>query len=305
MRSMADQAFPSDPPPPLDAIAFYIGGEVPHIWSDAEIDAQPARYRLPIFTRINNFGDPAGDATDIVAWAMAHDLPPGSTVALDLETQQVPSYVAEVDTIVTTAGWVTMVYGSLSTVGGNGHPSGGLWIADWTGAAHQVPGAAATQWADAALLGQPWDESLVGDTVDLWDTQAPVQPPPPPVRPVIAPEDQMGIYHVVVQPDPTLANPTAVLLPSPHSAQFGDVIVNVTADNFETAQPVEVRLSIGSASGWRFPVPGADVNGYVPVPTGSPLVFGAHPGDRVLSVLVNGSKPVSVQVLWAAGPNPI
>lgn len=169
---MADQAFPSIPRPPTDVIAFYIGGQTPHVWTWAEIVASPERYRLPIYTRVSNF-DPIYDAAFIVHWLQSHNAPLGITVALDLEASINPQYVATVDTGLMHFGYKLMIYGQNSTIAQNGNPSGGIWGAEWhpNGLPFMISGDMATQYVNDGILGKPWDLSLVSDNVILWDTQ--------------------------------------------------------------------------------------------------------------------------------------
>lgn len=176
---MYDASFPP-PDPHLDACAFYIGGDTPHIWSDPEIAAQSARWRLPIYVCSDPSGrDGAADAAGAVAWLRAHAVPPGAAVALDYETAVDGAYVIAFDQAVTAAGWTLLLYGSLDAVTQNPRPSAGYWTASWTGTEHLDSGAAATQWANDTLLGQPYDLSEVSDSLALWDTQAPAPAPVP------------------------------------------------------------------------------------------------------------------------------
>src|SRR5216117_1763143 len=114
MRSMYDDAFPPSHPPGTDAVAFYIGGDTPHPWTDAEILRQSARYRLPIWVRSNPSGAAQGRAEGHVAadWAHAHKQPLGTCIALDLETAINGDYVKAFDSAVRSAGYKTLVYGS-------------------------------------------------------------------------------------------------------------------------------------------------------------------------------------------------
>lgn len=172
-RTLYDAAFPP-PDPRLDVCGFYIGGDTPHVWSDAEIAGQSARWRLPIYVCDNpGSRDAATDAAQAVAWLRAHQVPAGCAVALDYETAVNGSYVTTFDRAILAAGWTTLLYGSLSTVTQNPRPSAGYWTASWTQRAHLDPGAAATQWASDTQLGKPYDLSEVSDSLVLWDTQAP------------------------------------------------------------------------------------------------------------------------------------
>jgi hypothetical protein len=172
MRRMYDAAYPPSSPPAWEAVAGYIGGNTPHVWTDAQWRAQPARWRLPIFTRSHG-GDPSADAHAAVSWMTAHHVPKGSCVALDYETRVDASYLRAFDAVVVRAGWRAIVYGSRSSVLSNPKPSGGYWVADWTGSPFLYPGSAATQYASDGMLGRPWDASLVADSTPLWDTKAP------------------------------------------------------------------------------------------------------------------------------------
>jgi hypothetical protein len=170
MRRMYDAAFPPSSPPAWEAVAGYIGGNTPHVWTGAEWRSQPARWRLPIFTRSHG-GDPSADAHTAVSWLTTHHVPKGACVALDYETRVDAGYLRAFDAAVVRAGWKVMVYGSKSYVLSNPKPSGGYWVADWTGSPFLYPGSAATQWASDAMLGRPWDANLVADSATLWDTK--------------------------------------------------------------------------------------------------------------------------------------
>lgn len=170
MRRMHDAAWPPADPPPWEAVAGYIGGNTPHVWTDQEWAAQPARWRLPIFTRSHD-GEPVTDAAQAVSWLARHGVPKRTTLALDYETRIDPVYLGLFDAAVCLAGWRVMVYGSRRTVLQNPPPSGGYWVADWTGAPHLYPGSAATQWSGSGPFGGAYDPSLVADATPLWDTR--------------------------------------------------------------------------------------------------------------------------------------
>jgi hypothetical protein len=170
VRRMWDAAFPPASPPAWEAVAGYIGGNTPHVWTDAEWARQKARWRLPIFTRSRG-GDPAADARHATDWLTRHRVPKGAVVALDYETRVDAGYLRAFDAAVQRAGWRVMLYGSLSTVLRNPKPSGGYWVAQWTNVPHLYPGSAATQYGGDVTLGKPWDASLVADSTPLWDTR--------------------------------------------------------------------------------------------------------------------------------------
>lgn len=170
-RTMYDAAYPP-PDPHLDVCAFYIGGDTPHVWSDSEIAAQSARWRLPIYVCSDpGTRNPTSDSATALAWLRAHGVPAGSTLALDYETAVDSAYVTAFDKELVAAGWQLLLYGSQTSVTQNQRPSAGYWTASWTGVAHLDSGAAATQWASDTMLGKPYDLSEVADSLVLWDTQ--------------------------------------------------------------------------------------------------------------------------------------
>jgi len=168
------------PDPHLEVCGFYIGGDTPHVWTDAEISGQSARWRLPIYVCDNPAQrNPQIDAAVAVAWLRAHDVPAGSAVALDYETAINSLYVNVFNQTVVAAGWTLLLYGSLDSVTQNPRPSAGYWTASWTGEPHMDAGAAATQYASDTQLGIDYDLSLVTDSLTLWDTQPPAPNPAP------------------------------------------------------------------------------------------------------------------------------
>jgi hypothetical protein len=183
MRRMYDAAYPPAHPPAWEAVAGYLGGDTPHAWRADEWATQPARYRLPIWTRSNPGTAAQGGAEGVTAAALARGLGmprTGCAIALDYETAIDDSYLTAFDTAVRAAGYRTVLYGSLSTVMANRTPSAGLWVAHYTGVPHLEPGSVATQYASASMLGTDYDASLVADSLVLWDTApAPVIPPTP------------------------------------------------------------------------------------------------------------------------------
>jgi hypothetical protein len=180
-KRMYDAAYPPPSPPKWEAVAAYIGGNTPHVWTIAEWNAQPARWRLPIYVRSNpGSHSPHADAALAVAWLVLHNVPRGSAVALDLETAVNGPYVRAFDADLKAAGYVTLAYGSLSTIFRNPKTSGGYWVAHYTGSDHMEPGSVATQWADDKQLKKPWDANTVADSVPLWDTHPTPAPAPAP-----------------------------------------------------------------------------------------------------------------------------
>jgi hypothetical protein len=172
MRRMYDAAYAPSSPPAWEVVGGYIGGNAYHVWTDAEWASQRARYRLPIYVRSNpGSHDPHADAAAAIAWLRAHRVPHGCAVSLDLETAVNRAYVRAFDADIVAAGYVTLDYGSISTILQNGRTSGGIWAAHYTGTPHLEAGTDATQWANDTMLGVPYDASLISDSVPLWDTQ--------------------------------------------------------------------------------------------------------------------------------------
>src|SRR6266508_3230131 len=111
LRRMWDAAYPPASPPKWEAVAGYIGGNTPHVWTDQEWARQQARWRLPIFTRSHD-GDPSADAAHAIRCMTAHRVPKPVCVALDFETRVDATYLHAFDAAIIRAGWKAMVYGS-------------------------------------------------------------------------------------------------------------------------------------------------------------------------------------------------
>lgn len=175
MRHMYDAAYPPGSPPHLDAVAGYIGGDTPHVWTDAEWNAQPARWRLPIFVRSDPASASVGsDAATAVDWLRAHNAPKGSLVALDLETAVDAAYVRAFDAVLVHAGYKVVEYGSASTIFSDPATSGGRWVALWNNDDTSLAGGQIHQYIDRGS----YDESVVADDAPLWDTHPTPAPPP-------------------------------------------------------------------------------------------------------------------------------
>jgi hypothetical protein len=175
---------PTTYPSGFDGIAFYIGGDTPHVWSTEEINACPYRYRLPIYVK----SDPAAggviaSADVLMAVTKLEQIgaPRGTLVAWDSETSVDPQYIQQVYLDLHAAGYVLIDYGSQHYVFGNENPDGYYWGADWTNTPHLVAGDVMTQYA--SLSG--WDDSwasptnAAGQPLPYWDTRAQVPPPVP------------------------------------------------------------------------------------------------------------------------------
>src|SRR5260370_26117951 len=146
LRKMFDASTPPNHIPPSDVVAFYIGGDTPHVWTDAQIKAVPDRWRLPIWVRSNPNGSGEGTAEGekVVKWLESHHVPKGCAAALDLETAIDNGYVHAFDAVLVKAGYKTLAYGSTSTLFHNGKPSGGYWAAE-PGSGNGLPAGLAAQ----------------------------------------------------------------------------------------------------------------------------------------------------------------
>jgi hypothetical protein len=167
MLTFYDAAYPLNEPPVTDGVCFYIGGDTPRIWTVAEINAQPARYRLPVFVR----SDPgnASAVTDVVeAVSYLHQIgaPTRTLVAWDTEIADDPAYISAVYRNITPAGYKLIVYGTQSIVTQEENPDGLYWGADWTGSPFLHTGDAMTQYVSFSS----YDESLAEVTLPFWDT---------------------------------------------------------------------------------------------------------------------------------------
>jgi hypothetical protein len=173
---MWDAAYPPANPPQAAAVAGYIGGATPNIWSDAEwnvaLSRSGARYRLPIFVRVPpTTRDPRVEARWCAQWAENHRQPHGTLICLDYETAINAAYVNAFDDVLVAAGYKCILYGSRNAVMQNPRPSGGYWTATWNNVPHIDTGATITQYGGDVTLGQPYDLSLVADSAPLWDIQ--------------------------------------------------------------------------------------------------------------------------------------
>lgn len=143
MLKFLDAAYPLSAWPPADGIAFYIGGDTPHVWTEAEISSAHMRYRLPIYVRSNPPGPGAdADVADAVARLKAIGAPPR---------------------------YKLLVYGSQSSVFANKTPDDLYWGADWMGTPRIMSGDVMTQYVN---LGST-DASVAEAGLPFWDTTHP------------------------------------------------------------------------------------------------------------------------------------
>lgn len=170
MKTMYDNTSLLVPEPNTDVLAFYIGGNTPHVWTIDELNRSTRRYRLPTYVRSYPGVNPHVDSGSALTRLSQIGAPKGISTALDVETMVNPPYVSAYGADLHNAGYRVLVYGSLSVVTGN--PAlDGLWVADWDGVqqwdADDPIMVKAIQWQSFAN----YDLSIVMDDVPLWDTQ--------------------------------------------------------------------------------------------------------------------------------------
>ena len=168
-----DAAYPLSNPLAVDGVAFYIGGDCVHRWTLAEITAQPARYRLPIFVRSDpGNASTTADVTAAVSYLHQLSAPSGTLVAWDTETADDPAYINAVYRSLVGAGYKLIVYGTQSIVTKEDNPDGLYWGADWTGSSHLHSGDVMTQYVSFAS----YDESTAELGLPFWDTEVDTNP---------------------------------------------------------------------------------------------------------------------------------
>lgn len=169
LLTMRDAAYPRYPAPLTNAVGYYIGGNTPHVWTNAEVKADPAQYHLPIWVRSQPPFNAQSDAMNMINWLRLHGAPPGISVVIDLETAVQPNYVQFLSATLAQANYPLITYGSEAFIFRNGRPTGGIWVASYLTPPypHLVPGSVATQYRP----GGPWDYSIILDSVKLWNVK--------------------------------------------------------------------------------------------------------------------------------------
>lgn len=220
-------------------VAFYCGGDTPHVWTHAELTSTPQRYRLPIWVRSNptTTAQARMDAYDFVSQLNYLGCPKGVTVALDYETAQNQAYLDAFCTAMWNAGqWEVMLYGSLDTVKANSSPTGGYWIADWDNLEDLPAGSVAHQF-----INHPnYDASVISDSVVLWDTN----PPLPTILRTDKGHDSMFVtdpskpFYLPVEPVGNAKQPYGIF-------RYGPAWVNLTPQNSGT-----LKVEFDAAGHW-------------------------------------------------------
>jgi hypothetical protein len=161
---MFDAAFPPlEPYPGCQAVAGYIGGNTPHVWTPEEWLRFRHLRQLGIWvadlsSSAEVSGKAAAEAAKRLGWK-AH-AKARRTIVLDLEMAVNTDWVNTYADAVHKAGYWTWVYGSQSTVVEN-PARAGYWIASWNGvpSVERMPHVVAHQYSA--------EVTWAGGTVDL------------------------------------------------------------------------------------------------------------------------------------------
>jgi hypothetical protein len=157
---MSDASVPPEKlPKGTRAVAGYIGGNTPHVWTKKEWQQYGRIKKLPIW--VYEDSDPLGQGFDILEQLFELNVPKGSPVVLDLETLVIPVAVTDIAEVVNWCGYKLWVYGSRDNLFSN--PScNGYWVADPTNVPHMYngPKIRATQYEESH---DGWDLSDVTD----------------------------------------------------------------------------------------------------------------------------------------------
>lgn len=183
--NMYDASYPPHDPPAYAVTAFYIGGDTPHPWTDAEIARIKSEFGLPIWVNTFPDADPVIAGQAIVSWLLDHGWRKRTAVAVDTEDVLMNPFLTGLNNWLEAAGWLLLHYQSKGEVADSTPTTGGRWVADWTGQPHRRPGDTATQYLPASMSGLDYDQSLIDATLPLHQLHRP-PPPPVPLHPVEA-----------------------------------------------------------------------------------------------------------------------
>lgn len=161
---MADASVePKTLPVATKAVAGYIGGDTPHVWTAAEWDRFTGLKKLPIYVA-TGIANGTQDGWDAVKRLYQLNVPKGTAVVYDLETNVWPEAVSNFGAVIRWCGYHTWPYGSKNYIFKNPQLAG-YWVADYTGEPHLATmkgkWTVATQYADPALSKVPWDLSVI------------------------------------------------------------------------------------------------------------------------------------------------
>lgn len=168
---MFDAAYPPGQAyPGCQAVAGYIGGNTPHVWTSAEWQRFGHLIQFPIWTGYRD-ADPVSDgqlaveAMRRLGWRSGS--PTRRAVILDEETRVDGPWVDAFAAEIWAAGYQTFMYGSLATIL-HDPPKEGYLVADWTQipAVPPFPNVVGCQYLpNAAWDGTQVDLSVITDTM--------------------------------------------------------------------------------------------------------------------------------------------
>lgn len=142
------------------AVAGYIGGDTPHVWTAQEWQRFGNLPKLPIYVRSDPAAnDPMANLFEALAQCYRLRIPRGTAIVLDLELAVDPVYVNTFYHLARFFGYHVWVYGSASTVFKNPRCDG-YWVADYRGIGpfmHSGRNVRATQYEAGGL----YDSSLI------------------------------------------------------------------------------------------------------------------------------------------------
>jgi len=166
-----DAEFCPDPVPSgYQWCMVYAGGSsAAHPWDSAELARVAHLPRLPVWVPTPGTDNPVTAAAELMAWLRGHKVPAGTHVMWDMETGQEPDpqWLGKAADAVRKAGWLNLIYGSVSSIFGQPRRDGYV-VANPTGQPHMYAAAnvRATQYSfNVTEPGGQIDQDLMA--VDL------------------------------------------------------------------------------------------------------------------------------------------
>lgn len=150
-------------PKGYSAVAGYIGGDTPHVWTAEQWTQFKGIPKLPIYVDDFKTGYAAGqaDGWDCLQKLFALGVPKRVAIAYDIETSKDSARAHGFRSVLNWAGFTVWLYGSKNTVASI--PFFDYWVADYTGKAHfPWRQARACQYLPGTLInGVRWDVSVI------------------------------------------------------------------------------------------------------------------------------------------------
>lgn len=151
-------------PKGYQAVAGYIGGDTPHIWTAQQWQQFKGVPKLPIYVDdARSAGTAAGeaDAWNCLKILFSLGVPRGKAIAYDIETSKDAARADGFNAVMQWAGFVTWLYGSRSTLLTIPFPA--YWVADFTQLPHfPTRSSRACQYAnEVPVNGLKWDVSVL------------------------------------------------------------------------------------------------------------------------------------------------